>query len=260
MNETKEINQHHTHLWLRIAVVACFIVTVVVMLLIYIKDGEDFKVLSLEGYLGAIATMIAICTAIMLGAQIYSIYHKSQEEKEYRRELESIKSWFSATSAKHEEELRNLVKTSKSIYMVKYHVNDALAGLHYAESKYLEGIIDVMENIYIVIAVPEVFPTEFEYTSKLGYACYSIAKNLKRYKDDAMIRDIQRESLLRIKDRWNKRFSQIESTNQRVRFIYNDLCFLNKLLNNMVDCVVNSNNHYALSEKDNTALCRLAKD
>lgn len=216
--------------------------------------------LSLDGYIGAVATMIAICSAIMLSAQIYSVHHKSQEEKEYKKELESIKQWFISTSAKHEDELHNLNKTSKSIYMVKYHVNDALAGLHYNESKYLEGIIDVMENIYIVIAIPEVFPTQFEYKSKLGYLCYSIAKNLKRYENDTMIKGLNRESLLRIKDRWNKRFSQIESTDSRAQVIYTDLCFLNRILNEMIDGSVNGNNRYKICEADWKILCKMSTD
>lgn len=251
----------HAHLWLAIVVAYCTMILVIVMLILYVDDKSKFEIFTLDGYLGAIGTFIAICTAVMLGAQIYSIYNRTQSEKEYDQKLDEITEWFLESSENIKAELHNVSKAAKNLSILKYHINEAMGGLHYSEGKKLEGVIDVMENIYTFTCNETLFIDYFGgYREKLDVSCYYIAKNLKEYASDRMVRNFEVERLVRFKERWNKRFYQLDRGKESVQFVNDRLAILNNIINKLVDGLLCQHGKYRMDAGDYNKLCDMAKD
>lgn len=256
-------NKKHNHalIWLAIGILYCIIILIVIMLTTYVEDQEKLKIFSLEGFLGTIGTFIAICTAIMLGAQIYSIYNRTQSEKEYDEKLDEVTSWFLESSESNTAELAKISKATKNLSILKYHLNEAMGGVHYNEGKKLEGIIDVMENVYAFTSNEELFIEYFDgYKEKLNAACYFIAKNMKEYASDKMVESPDIKGLIRIQCRWNKRYAQLDKDAQTVKFIQDRIDKLNDIFNRLIDGLVNNSCRYRMIDKDWKALVDMAKD
>lgn len=231
------------------------------MLTIYVEDQEKLQVISLESFLGSIGTFIAICSAIMLGAQIYSIYNRTQEEKEYDEKLDEVTSWFLESSENYTAELAKISKATKNLSVLKYHLNEAMGGVHYNEGKKFEGIIDVMENVYAFTSNEVLFIEYFDgYKEKLNAACYFIAKNMKEYASDKMVVSPDIKGLIRIQCRWNKRYSQLNRAAQTVTFIQERIDKLNDIFNRLIDGLIDNNCKYRMTDKDWKTLVEMAKD
>ncbi len=256
----KAKNHNHALIWLAVGVLYCGVLLTIIMMITYTEDKGQFELFTLDGFLSVIGTFIAICTAIMLGAQIYSIYNRTQSEKEYDLKLEEVKTWFRRSSENYAEELAKISKATKHLSLLKYHLNEAMGGVHYTEGKKLEGIIDVMENVYTFTSDEDLFMDYFDgYKEKLNAACYFIAKNMKEYFSDKMVCSSDIKGLIRIQGRWNKRYSQLNDEAQTVRFIKERIDTLNDIFNRLIDGLV-VNNKFRMSEKDWKTLSDMAKD
>lgn len=257
------INKKHNHafIWLAIGVLYCVFIFVAIMSTIYVEDKGQFELFRLDSFLGVIGTFIAICTAIMLGAQIYSIYNRTQSEKEYDQKLDEVTTWFLESSESNQEELSKVAKATKNLSLLKYLINEAMGGVHYNEGKKLEGIIDVMENIYTFTCDENLFANYFDgYKEKLNAACYFIAKNMKEYNSDKMVTTPDIKGLIRIQERWNKRYSHLKKDAETVKFIQERIDTLNDIFNRLIDGLINNNCKFKMGEKDWNTLCEMAKD
>ena len=192
----------------------------------------------------------------MLGAQVYSVYTRTQAEKGYHNKLKEIEKWFHSSTDKHEKELENLIKAHRSLDKLKYCVNDALACMHYKDDKKFEGIIDVMENIYTIINNEDLFKED--YREKLDVACYFIAKNLKEYKTDITFKQKDSVAIIRILGRWNKRYNQINFKQDSAQYIQQKIKNLDKVIDTLFHNLVNNNFSYTMSDYDWNLLCQIA--
>lgn len=93
----------------------------------------DNSSISPEALIAIIATFIGVCTALMLGAQIYSVYNKTQAEHEYDEKLNEVTTWFKTSTSEYEKKLEDINESIRNIEKLKHSVNDALAGIHYNE-------------------------------------------------------------------------------------------------------------------------------
>lgn len=258
MNDKKH---NHAFIWLAIGVLYCALLMTVIAITIYTEDVGQFRIFTLDGFLGAIGTFIAICTAIMLGAQIYSIYNRTQSEKEYDQKLDEVTSWFLESSENNQEELSKVAKATKNLSLLKYLINEAMGGVHYNEGKKLEGIIDVMENIYTFTCDEDLFVNYFDgYKEKLNASCYFIAKNMKEYTTDKMVLSPDIKGLIRIQERWNKRYSRLNKEAETVVFIQDRINALNDIFNRLIDGLIGTNCKFKMDKKDWETLCDMAKD
>lgn len=259
------MNKNHSHFWISIGLAACILLCIVVLILIIFNQNNNGSTLTLDGYIGAMATLIAICTAIMLGAQIYSIYHRSQTEKEYDQKLEQITDWFRNSTEEYNRELAKLSKTNNTLNMIKYHVNNALGSMHYNEDRKFDGIIDVLENIYILVNNAELFSVD-DQIDKLQAACYYIAKNLKQYKKDKLYISKDPKGINRIQERWNKRIRQLDEILvgkplcDTKKQIFENLKKLSSIFNEMLDGLIYEKDAYRMSDEDMNTLKAMAKD
>lgn len=232
-----------------------------ILLTIYVEKNENLRILSLEGFLGTIGTFIAICTAIMLGAQVYSIYNKSQSEKEYNDKFEEVKSWFVESSESNKDALDKVLKATKNLSLLKYLLNEAMGGIHYNEGKKLEGVIDVIENVYMFTSNESLFVANYGgYEEKLNAACYFIAKNMKEYASDKLVKAPDIKGLIRIQGRWNKRYSQLDKNVESVEFIQERIDILNEIFNRLIDGLVKNNCKYNMPKSDWDVLAKMAID
>lgn len=249
------MNHSHFRLWLAIFFIAIFVVVAIILALFEVHHPIPDST-----YLGIIGTFVAICTAIMLATQIYSIFSRTQVEKDYDEKLNYIIEWFEESSKKHEQELEKLSKATRTLHVLKYHVNDAMGGVHDNENRKIEGVIDVMENIYTITSNEGLFKEYFdiEFDAKLCIAIYFIAKNLKRYKSDEVVKRKDGEELGRLRNRWNKRFNQIIETNGAICLIESDLSILNGIFNRLIDGAKTHGVNYNMPKDDMDELNRMA--
>lgn len=237
----KDKRQPHFLLWIAIGILYCAVAITIVMIFIYVEDREHLKIFSLEGFLGTMGTFIAICAAIMLGSQIYSVYSRAQSEKEYNEKLDDVTDKFISFYQENTSELVKLKKSNDTLYILKYLVNDAMGGVHHSEGRVLEGAIDVMENIYTIVCNEDLFVSYFDdYKETLDAECYFIAKNLKEYTIDKLVKDRNIKGLMRLQRRWQKRYVRLDNTTNSYQHIKDRIEPLDEIFNRLIDNLIYS--------------------
>lgn len=230
----KKASHSHNLLWS--VLIGCIILDVLILLYLCVRGRIYYSPngISSDALISILATFIGICTAFMLGAQIYSVYNRTQAEREYDDKLNDIVKWNKDSSSRHDHELQELNKSIKQFEKVKYSVNDALAGIHYNERKYLEGTLNVLLNIKTLTDNKGLFNKK-ECFSKLDFSIYVIAKNLKRYENDKDILEKNSKRVLEYKDKWNDIYATISVKTEEGEYIKGKLSKLNEIVNKLVD-------------------------
>lgn len=230
----KKASHSHNLLWS--VLIGGIILDVLILLYLCVRGRIYYSPngISSDALISILATFIGICTAFMLGAQIYSVYNRTQAEREYDDKLNDIVKWNKDSSSRHDHELQELNKSIKQFEKVKYSVNDALAGIHYNERKYLEGTLNVLLNIKTLTDNKGLFNKK-ECFSKLDFSIYVIAKNLKRYENDKDILEKNSKRVLEYKDKWNDIYATISFKTEEGEYIKGKLSKLNKIVNKLVD-------------------------
>lgn len=230
----------HSHHLIWAVLIGCFVLIVLLLLFICLKGHISYigGTISLEAIIGIIATFIGVCTAIMLGSQVYSVYNRTQSEREYDRKLIRITKWFERYIEDSTHQMDLLKKSINEFERLKHSVNDALAGIHYHDKKMFKGILNVLDNIVILTNNKQLFGNEFE--SKIDFAVYAIAKNLTEYQMDEIVQEHSIKKFMDFYGKWIENYKLInfsickEQLNIRIREIHN-------IMNQLNDRFLNSN-------------------
>lgn len=230
----------HSHHLIWAVLIGCFVLIVLLLLFICLKGHISYigGTISLEAIIGIIATFIGVCTAIMLGSQVYSVYNRTQSEREYDRKFIKITNWFERYTTDSTRQMSLLKKSINEFEILKHSVNDALAGIHYHDNKMFKGILNVLDNIVILTNNKQLFGGEFE--SKVDFAVYAIAKNLTEYKMDEIVREHSIKKFIDFYGKWTESYTLIdfsickEQQNIRMREI-------NNIIHQIYNKVTNSN-------------------
>lgn len=261
MKVLQKVTKHsHPIMWVAIGIAYGIILLISFLVATHLKVYKTGE-MGLEAFLGIMGTFIAICAAIMVAAQIYAIYNRIQVEKEYDEKLNEVKCWFSEIKGQYDSDLTKMFKATEKLNVLKYHINEAMGGVHYSEGKKLEGIVDVMENVYIFTSNETMFLDYFNNsTERISAAPYFIAKNMKEYASDIMVIKGNTQGLKRILNRWNKRYSQLNNDLLTVHLIIEDLIRLNTIFNKVMKGLIETKGHYSMERDDYMALCSMASD
>ena len=191
MKSTKHTHQHFL-IWSFIIGLLLLIIILFVIVSFEVDIRYNKCIITSDALISIMATFIGICSAIMLGAQIYFVHHRLQIEKEFDNRTNEI------NKKLLELEELNLV------------VNDALASSHYNANSFLEGILDVIKNV--VYMSNNTQNSDDRYTSKIGYAVYSIAKNIKNYQNDILVKRNDSDRIKEIISDWSHYYALIDRT------------------------------------------------
>ena len=252
--------RNHSHSLIWTVLIGCL--TLIVLLLLYLcMNGHvnySESSISSDALMGIIATFIGVCSALMLGAQIYSVYSRTQTEREYNEKLNEITIWFKNSTSEHEKQLKSLNKSIKNLERLKHSVNDALAGIHYSDNKMLKGILNVLDNIVILTNHQEQFGDK--YNEKVDYAIYSIAKNLKRYKDDITIKSQNVSQFIEFYNNWQEEYKAINFSSECGTHIEKQINRLNNIVNAFSRNILNSHFEVGINTEDFRKLNEYAQD
>lgn len=164
-----------------------------------------------------------------------------------------------------DEKLDELDDKLKDTAIMKYYHNDAMGSMHYNDGRMMEGMLDVIENLYLISLPKDVdlFKEYFqdEYYDKLDVAIYFIANNLKKYKRDQIVnerdKDRFKKRLKKISDRWKKRYEQIVNHGSVPTDVLDCLKILNQIFKHLVDGVKKDGYGYNMSSEDMASLNRM---
>lgn len=227
--------KNHSHSLIWVTLIGCLALIILLLLYICTNGHIDYSSgsISADALIGIIATFIGVCTALMLGAQIYSVYSRTQAEREYDQKLDEVTKWFKMSTEEYRKKLEDINESIRNFERLKHSVNDALAGIHYNEKKLLEGVLNVIDNLVILTNNQEQFGEEFK--GKADFAIYAIAKNLKEYKDDIIIKKEDLNGYIYFRDKWKDRYALINFTSQCGQHIEKRVKELNRIINKLSD-------------------------
>ncbi len=163
-----------------------------------------------------------------------------------------------------DKKLEEQRKSINDTVIMKYCLNDAMGSMHYNDGRMIEGALDVIENIFLIVTNKELFEKYFgnDYSDKLGIATYFIAKNLKMYKIDQIVKESNKDRLIKrlenINDRWTKRYNVISENTFLPSFVIIRLKKLNGILNRLVVGVRESGENYIMPHGDMEDLNQMA--
>lgn len=226
---------HHSHSLIWIILISCFVLNILLLFFLCMNGHINFNevTISSDSFICIISTFIGICTALMLGAQIYSVYSRTQTERYYDMKLNEVTDWVVESTADYEDKLKRINYSVHNFEKIKLSVNDALAGIHYNERKFLNGIINVLDNIIILTNNQDLFGDEiFE---KLDFAIYAISKNLKEYKNDEIIKKADMKGYIHFSKEWKTKFKLIDFSTESGKHIKERIENLNKIINKLTD-------------------------
>jgi len=228
----------HSHHFIWAVLIGCFVL-IFLLLLYHCMNGHvnyEESSISSDAFIGIIATFIGVCTAIMLGAQIYSVYNRTQTEREYDMKFNEITEWFRISIDDYKKQLDDLNKSIRKFEKLKHSVNDALAGIHYNEGKMLEGALNVLDNVGILTKNQQLFGKEL--IEKADFAVYAIAKNLKEYENDVIIKKRDTKGFIYFYDKWKELYKSIDFSTQCGKHIVERMEKLNNIVNKLNDNIL----------------------
>ena len=228
----------HSHSLIWTVLISCFGLIVLLLLFLCMKGHINYaeSSISSDALIGIIATFIGVCTALMLGAQIYSVYNRTQIEREYDEKLNEITTWFKTSTSEYERKLEAVNGSIRNFEKLKHSVNDALAGIHYNEGKLLEGILNVLDNVVILTNNQEPFCEEL--IGKADFAIYAIAKNLKEYKNDITVKKEDIRGYIHFSNKWKVQYELIDFSSQCGKHIMKRMNNLNTIVNKLTDNIL----------------------
>lgn len=228
----------HSHSLIWTFLIGCLALVVLLLLFLCINGHINYtdSSISSAALIGIIATFIGICTALMLGAQIYSVYNRTQTEREYDEKLNEITIWFKTSTSEYEKKLEAVNESIRNFEKLKHSVNDALAGIHYNEGKLLEGVLNVLDNVVILTNNQEPFGEEL--MGKADFAIYAIAKNLKEYKNDITVKKEDIRGYIHFSNKWKILYESIDFSSQCGKHIVERMSNLNVIVNKLTDNIL----------------------
>lgn len=229
---------------------------------------------------------LSVLVTFVVAWQIWQTINAKKEIESARREMENScdkrlddfnkkmrrdKIFYVNKAQELDKKLEEQRKSINDTVIMKYYLNDAMGSMHYNDGRMIEGVLDVIENIYLIVTNRELFEKHFgnEYSDKLGVATYFIAKNLKMYKQDQIVKDSNKERLIKrlenINNRWTKRFYGITDKFQVIgenktmhSFVFDRLKKLDGILNRLVVGVKKSGINYIMPTEDTDTLNQMA--
>lgn len=228
----------HSHSLIWIILIGCFVLDILLLFFLCMNGHINFKdaTISPDSFICIISTFIGICTALMLGAQIYSVYSRTQTERYYDIKLNEVTDWLIKSTADYEDKLKHINDSVHNFEKIKHSVNDALAGIHYNERKLLKGIINVLDNIIILTNNQDLFGDEV--WEKTDFAIYAISKNLKEYKDDEIIKKADMKGYIYFSKEWKTKFKLINFSTESGKHIKERIEKLNIIINKLTDNIL----------------------
>lgn len=100
---------------------------------------------------GVTATFIGVCTTLMLGAQIYTVYRSSQSERELQDKIKELEGKYDKYKNQIGDKLNEVVSVKNEIEYIRYHNNDSLAAAHYIMNSKFRGTLNVLDNIHLLL-------------------------------------------------------------------------------------------------------------
>lgn len=240
----------------------------------------DDKVSNLTGKSFTIAVLSALITFVVAW-QIWQTIKAKQELAEAKHELEKscevqLKEFEKRMRAqrieyvKKEKQLNEKIESIRispnDIAVIKYYLNDAMGSMHYNDNRLLEGVLDVMENLYLISLHKIMFKEHFqdEYDDKFLVATYFIAKNLKKYRIDQIVNESHKDRVLRrlktISLRWDKRYKVVSKDERIPSLALDRLLVLDGVFHRLVEGVEKNGKNYQMSPYDEKCLNDMAKD
>lgn len=215
------------------------------------------KTATIEGLVGIIGAFIGVCTTLMLGAQIYTVFRSSQSEKELQNKLKEVEDKYDAYSRQIEIKLNEVSNIKNEIEYIRYHNNDSLAAAHYIMNSKFRGTLNVLDNIHLLLTKKVSFDDN---VNKYKFAIYSIAKNFKEYKSDVYVINNDKKHFEEFFIKWNERFVSIIVLLEKGQEDDDDLLFLNEVISSYhEDCKINTG-MADMNVKHHSRLCMMAKD
>lgn len=252
--------EKHSHSLLWTVLIGCIALIIVILFLICTKGQIDFNnsCISPDAFISLLTAFIGICAALMLGAQIYSVYNRTQTERDYDNKLNEITNWFKKSTSEYEEKLKNMDATIHNFEKLKHSVNDALASFHYNEKQLFKGIINVLNNIVILSNNQDLFGDEI--LEKADFAIYAISKNLKKYKDDDIMKKEDMKGYIHFSNEWKAKYKLINFSTEGGKHIKERIENLNVIVNKLTDNIFAFKFKVGIEEKHLAILNEYAKD